>query len=709
MNRPEIFRNVSRTTLSITLLTMMAALAVVVYFLPRQAKVGYEYELGKPWHYAPLIASYDFPVYKTEAEMQAERDSVLKYFQPFFEKDAAVGERQAQALREAFYSGRFANVPAYYLPHLVELFQQVYQAGILSPEDYSSLKEHGTQNVRIVSGQSAARHSAATLYSTRSAYEYIMNADTAHYLREVLLRCNINEFLQPDLRSDTLKNRQQRADLIASVSPAGGMVQSGQRIIDRGEIIKESQYKILASYERDSRERNAPSQGLWQVVAGQACFAFIILALFVIYLNLYRSELLASPHNIYLLFSLIAIFPVATSLVVGGNIANAYIIPYAIAPIFARVFMDSRTAFMTLVVTIALSSLAVPAPHEFVLLQFVAGLTAIYGVKDLTERAQLLRVTFAVTLVSLVFGLAYDLSQGVTLEQLNLAWYTNILINGVLLLFAYPLLYLIERLFGYTSSVSLIELTNINGPLLRQMSKEAQGTFNHSMQVANLAAEVANRIGAKPQLARTGALYHDIGKILNPAFFTENQSGVNPHTSLNEERSAEIIIGHVTDGLKLAEKHHLPKEIRDFIATHHGRSKVKYFYIQYKNAHPNESVDEALFTYPGPLPSTREQAIVMMCDAVEASSRSLKEFTEESIRKLVDCIVDGQVSEGCFRNCPLTFRDVTDAKQVLVDSLKTIYHTRISYPELKTAQPEEPARPARSGFFGTGITRTWKR
>ena len=276
------------------------------------------------------------------------------------------------------------------------------------------------------------------------------------------------------------------------------------------------------------------------------------------------------------------------------------------------------------------------------------------------------------------------------------------MLNGVLLLFAYPLMFLVEKAFGFTSSVTLIELSNTNHPLLRMMSKEAQGTFVHSMQVANLAAEVADKIGAKPQLARTGALYHDIGKTLNPAFFTENQNGKNPHDELSEERSAQIIISHVTEGLKLADKNHLPKVIRDFISTHHGRSKVKYFYIQWKNKHPNEEPDPKMFTYPGPNPFTREQAILMMCDAVEATSRSLKEFSEESIKELVDRIVDGQMAEGYFKECPITFRDIADAKRVLVESLKTIYHTRIAYPELNSHPADPVPQPRRPYFFGAG-------
>jgi putative nucleotidyltransferase with HDIG domain len=269
-------------------------------------------------------------------------------------------------------------------------------------------------------------------------------------------------------------------------------------------------------------------------------------------------------------------------------------------------------------------------------------------------------------------------------------------------------MYLIEKVFGFTSSVTLVELTNINHPILRKMSKVAQGTFNHSMQVANLAAEVADKIGAKPQLVRTGALYHDIGKMLNPAFFTENQSGVNPHNSLSEERSAEIIINHVTEGVRLAEKYHLPEVIREFITTHHGAGMAKYFYIQYVNKHPEEEVDKKRFSYPGPNPFTREQAILMMCDSVEAASRSLKEYTEESIANLVNKIIDGQLADGHFKECPITFKDIADAKQVLIDSLKTIYHTRISYPELN-GKPQEPVAKSRQGLFGGGLPGTWRR
>lgn len=680
--------------------TVIVVVLLLVYFLPRETKFGYEYEQGRPWRYNSLIATFDFPVYKTPDEVKAERDSALSQFQPFYTEDVQIAQRQIAAFETAWRAGRFGDVPARCLNHVDKMLRGVYDAGIVPSADLSQMAKERTPGVRVVEGTEAVTRPITELYSTRSAYEYIVYADTVNFPRELLARCNINEYLSPNLSIDSAKTSAVLEDLLAAVSPASGMVQSGQRIIDRGEIISAEQYKILQSFERETVRRNDPSKGMWQVVTGQVMFVLCVIVAFVFYLRLFRREYLRSPHSILLLSSLIAIFPLITYAMVDQKFLNVYMVPYAMVPIFVRIFMDSRTAYMTMVCSVILSSLALHSNYEFVIVQFMSGMTAIYALRDLTERSQLLRVALAVFATSSAIMLGYDLSQGIEFSHLDRSMYVYNAVNGVLLLFAYPLLYMIEKLFGFTSSVTLVELSNTNNSVLRRMSKVAQGTFVHSLQVANLAAEVADKIGAKPQLVRTGALYHDIGKMLNPAFFTENQTGVNPHDELTEERSAQIIISHVTEGLKLADKYHLPKVIRDFISTHHGRSQVKYFYIQWKNKHQGEEPDAKLFTYPGPNPFTREQAILMMCDAVEASSRSLKEFTEESIKELVNRIIDGQVQAGYFRECPITFRDIADAKRVLAESLKTIYHTRIAYPELN-AKPAEPApQPRRTYFFG---------
>lgn len=682
-------------------LTLVGALVIVmlllVYFLPRETKFGYEYEQGRPWRYNSLIATFDFPIYKTQDEVQAERDSAMKDFHPFYTYDAQMGKRQVIAFRSDFLNGMYQGVPTAYLYHIERLLGAVYEAGIVNSEELARMAKDLVPGIRVVEGTEAESHPLSELYSTRSAYEYIMHADTAQYLRRIMSRCNINKYLEPNLNVDSAKTLAAREDVISSVSPASGMVQSGQRIIDRGEIISADQYKILQSYEKETMRRSDPSDGLWLVILGQFIFVASILLTFVAYLSLFRRDYLDAPHTILLFTTLIAFFPLVTYLMVDHKFFNVYMLPYAMVPMFIRIFMDSRTAFMAMMASVILSSFALHSNYEFVVVQSAAGLTAIYALKDLTERSQIMRVALFVFITASVVMLGYDLAQGIDFQHLDRSMYISLFVNGMLLLFAYPLLYLIEKLFGFTSSVTLVELSNTNNSVLRRMSKVAQGTFVHSLQVANLAAEVADKIGAKPQLVRTGALYHDLGKMLNPAFFTENQTGVNPHDELSEEQSAQIILGHVSEGLRLAEKYHLPKVIRDFIRTHHGCSQTKYFYIKWKNEHPDEEPDEKLFTYPGPNPFTREQAILMMCDSVEAAARSLKEFTEESISNLVDRIVDGQMAAGYFKECPITFRDIADAKRVLVESLKTVYHTRIAYPEPNKNTPHAPRR---TYFFG---------
>lgn len=685
------------TTLAVAL---VAVVVLLVYFLPRETKFGYEYEQGRPWRYNSLIAAFDFPIYKTAEEVKAEQDSALSSFQPFYIEDSEMARRQSAAFHRDYRNGKFGKVPYNTILHIDALLSAVYQSGVLLPGEMAQMAKERTPGIRIIKGTEASVRALSELYSTRSGYEHIMYADTVNFPREIMARCNVNDYLSPNLRLDTAKTRAAREDVIASVSAASGLVQSGQRIIDRGEIVSANQYKILQSFEKETVRRGDPSEGYWRIVLGEIIFVVCVLGSFVVYLRLFRRDYLHSPHAILLLFTLIAAFPLITYVMVGHKAASVYLVPYAMVPIFVRIFTDSRTAFMAMMCSTILSSIPLHTNYEFMVIQFMSGVTAICALRDLTERGQLLRVAFAVYVSATVVSIGYDLMQGIDFSHLDRFTYICIAINGVLLLFAYPLLYLLEKVFGFTSSVTLVELSNTNNAVLRRMSKVAQGTFVHSMQVANLAAEVADKIGAKPQLARTGALYHDIGKMLNPAFFTENQTGVNPHNELTEEKSAKIIISHVTEGLRLADKYRLPKVIRDFISTHHGRSQTKYFYIQWKNNHPGEEPDMKAFSYPGPNPFTREQAIVMMCDAVEASSRSLSEITEENLKNLVDKIVDGQVTAGYFRDCPITFRDITEAKKVLTESLKTIYHTRIAYPELGNKQNEAPQSPRRTYFFG---------
>lgn len=680
--------------------TLLVSVVTLIYFLPRESKFGYVYELNKPWHYPQLIASYDFVIYKTDDEVKRERDSVVRQFVPYYRVDSLVAEKQIAALRKDFYAGKFRGIPVYYLPRLVENLRQIYARGILDVSDYEGFLKSDSHVLRLIRGQEATTGEVENFFTIRTAYDYLLNRDRGALSQEALRGCNLNDYLAVNVKNDTAKNRLELQSELSQVSDNIGMVQSGQLVIDRGQIVNAEHVRILNSLKKESEQRMDPSRGYWFIFAGQVIFVILLISLLFTYLKLFRRDYFSSPHSVLLLFSFVTVFPVITYLMMAHHFYSVYLVPYALIPIFVRIFMDSRTSFMAVVTSSLLSALSLHSPFEFVLWQIVTGATVIYSLRELTERSQLLRTVLAVVVVGLVISIGYDLSQGLNGDAFDRSRIVYMIIGGILLLFAYPLMYFVEKLFGFTSSVTLVELTNTNNPILRKMSKVAQGTFNHSMQVSNLAAEVADKIGAKAQLARTGALYHDIGKVLNPAFFTENQSGVNPHDTISEERSAQIIINHVTDGLRLAEKYHLPQVIKEFIRTHHGTGLVKYFYIQYCNKHVGETVDEEAFRYPGPNPQTREQAVVMMCDSVEAASRSLKEYTEESITQLVNRIVDSQLAEGHFKECPITFRDIADAKRTLIDSLKTIYHTRISYPEIKKPTDQAHNSPLR-GFKGT--------
>lgn len=700
MKPKSIWQTLSRRSFLTVACTLLVSVVTLIYFLPRESKFGYVYELNKPWHYPQLIASYDFVIYKTDDEVKRERDSVVRQFVPYYRVDSLVAEKQIAALRKDFYAGKFRGVPVYYLPRLVENLRQIYARGILDVSDYEGFLKGDSHVLRLIRGQEATTGEVENFFTIRTAYDYLLNRDKGALSQESLRGCNLNDYLAVNVKNDTAKNRLELQSELSQVSDNIGMVQSGQLVIDRGQIVNAEHVRILNSLKKESEQRMDPSRGYWFIFAGQVIFVILLISLLFTYLKLFRRDYFSSPHSVLLLFSFVTVFPVITYLMMAHHFYSVYLVPYALIPIFVRIFMDSRTSFMAVVTSSLLSALSLHSPFEFVLWQIVTGATVIYSLRELTERSQLLRTVLAVVVVGLVISIGYDLSQGLNGDAFDRSRIVYMFIGGILLLFAYPLMYFVEKLFGFTSSVTLVELTNTNNPILRKMSKVAQGTFNHSMQVSNLAAEVADKIGAKAQLARTGALYHDIGKVLNPAFFTENQSGVNPHDTISEERSAQIIINHVTDGLRLAEKYHLPQVIKEFIRTHHGTGLVKYFYIQYCNKHVGETVDEGAFRYPGPNPQTREQAVVMMCDSVEAASRSLKEYTEESITQLVNRIVDSQLAEGHFKECPITFRDIADAKRTLIDSLKTIYHTRISYPEIKKPTDQAHNSPLR-GFKGT--------
>ena len=665
-------------------LIFIATVSVIVYFLPNEGKFNYQFDINKPWKYGLLQASFDFPIYKNDIQVQKEQDSILADYQPYFQIDKEAEKNVLSKLREDYNKTLRHSLPGTdYVRYIERTLKALYEDGIIAGNDLKRMEEDSIIAIRLVDKNVATSRFIDQLYTVKEAYEYLLNADTTHYKKKILQQCNLNDYITPNLVYDEEKSEAAQKDLLSNISWANGFVLNGQKIIDRGEIVDEQTYNILESLRKEWEKRGNSVQEKRLTLAGQILYVGIFLFCFMAYLELFRADYYERKGTLTLLFALIVFFPVLSSIMVEQNLSSIYVVPFAMIPIIVRVFLDSRTAFMAHVTIILLCSITLRFPHEFILLQVVAGMVAIYSLRELSQRSQLLRTALVVFISYALLYFAFELIHEDDLTKLNTRMYIYFMINGILLLFAYPLLFLLEKIFGFTSDVTLVELSNINNSLLREMSEVAPGTFQHSLQMANLAAEAANKIGGKSQLVRTGALYHDIGKMVNPAFFTENQSGVNPHKSLSYEQSAQVIISHITDGLKLAEKHNLPKVIKDFISTHHGRGLTKYFYISYKNEHPDEEVDQEKFRYPGPNPFTKEQAVLMMADSVEAASRSLPEYTEESISTLVDKIIDTQVSEGYFKECPITFKDIATVKALFKEKLKTMYHTRISYPELR--------------------------
>lgn len=665
-------------------LIFIATVSVIVYFLPNEGKFNYQFDINKPWKYGLLQASFDFPIYKNDIQVQKEQDSILADYQPYFQIDKEAEKNVLSKLREDYNKTLRHSLPGTdYVRYIERTLKALYEDGIIAGNDLKRMEEDSIIAIRLVDKNVATSRFIDQLYTVKEAYEYLLNADTTHYKKKILQQCNLNDYITPNLVYDEEKSEAAQKDLLSNISWANGFVLNGQKIIDRGEIVDEQTYNILESLRKEWEKRSDSVQEKRLTLAGQILYVGIFLFCFMAYLELFRADYYERKGALTLLFALIVFFPVLSSIMVEQNLSSIYVVPFAMIPIIVRVFLDSRTAFMAHVTIILLCSITLRFPHEFILLQVVAGMVAIYSLRELSQRSQLLRTALVVFISYALLYFAFELIHEDDLTKLNTRMYIYFMINGILLLFAYPLLFLLEKIFGFTSDVTLVELSNINNSLLREMSEVAPGTFQHSLQMANLAAAAANKIGGKSQLVRTGALYHDIGKMVNPAFFTENQSGVNPHKSLSYEQSAQVIISHITDGLKLAEKHNLPKVIKDFISTHHGRGLTKYFYISYKNEHPDEEVDQEKFRYPGPNPFTKEQAVLMMADSVEAASRSLPEYTEESISTLVDKIIDTQVSEGYFKECPITFKDIATVKALFKEKLKTMYHTRISYPELR--------------------------
>ena len=605
--------------------------AVIVLIFPRYNNAfRYHFEVGKPWGYATLTADFDFPIYKTEEQMAREQKQLLSTFAPCYR----------------------------FIPRVQR------QVMVVSLQEMEWIQSEGFVRIAVNQNKVTKIIPLSSLYTPKSAFE--------HYGYDCV----------QNLERDTALTNSLREKMLASLSPTQGLVQKGEKIIEKGEIVSELDYQTLQSLRRAYESESLGHRQRTLSILGQSVLVALFLCLFVIYQYVFRIQYLRSTSTV-LFFCLQMFIVIALACLALRFNLTVYLIPFAWVPILTRVFFDSRTALYLHFTTVLIVSVVVPAPVEFFFIQVVVGMVAVSSLSDMTRRAQLVQTAAWIYFAQSVAYTAITFAQTGAWSGLDPWMYLYFFICALLTVGCYGLIYLFEKLFRFISSITLVELADINSDLLHTLAEKAPGTFQHSMQVSNLAAEAAKTIGANALLVRTGALYHDIGKMIEPLYFVENQTGLeNPLLKMDPRDAAQVVISHVTEGEKIARKSHLPEVVINFITTHHGTSLVRYFYNTWCNAHPGEPVETHLFQYPGPKPSTKEGAILMMADAIEARSRSLNDYSEESVAKAVNQMIDAQIADGQFAETPLSFKDVEDIRRVFISRLVAMNHHRISYPTL---------------------------
>lgn len=660
-------------------LLLIGATVIISLCFPRNDRFEYSYDLGKPWPYSLLTAPFDIPIELDTASMRIKRDSIDRVFMDIYKFEPEISKAQLQS-----FSAHLDSVacPTVTKNRIYNHLAKVYRNGIVDNSTYEKIRTGELPHMRLIADNSTYQRSTSDMRSVKSAYS---SFDSIPGISSRLLHdVGFADYLSPNVSIDedmTIKLRE--AEYQKALTPIG-LLQKGERIVDRGEVISMQTFTILNTYEQMARERDNNTVSHHYPMAGKILVVIILFVSIYLFLWMIRWKFFYDLRKMAFLMTLLTGFTVIALLTARHTTNGLYIVPFAMIPILITTFFDSRVATYAHIHEVLMVALVATFPIEFVFVQFIAGVTAIFSIRELSKRAQLMRAAIFVFISYCISFFAFELMKEGDIASQNMRMYIFFLINAVLLSFSYILIFVIEKLFGFISTVTLVELADVNNPLLRELSQECPGTFQHSLQVSNLCAEAARKIHANVQLIRVGALYHDVGKLSNPAFFTENQHGVNPHTSLTPSQSAEIVINHVRDGIKLADKAKLPQLVADFISQHHGKGKAKYFYTMACNAAGGEDkVNPSLFSYPGPNPTTKEASILMMADAVEAASRSLKEYNDDNIRALVNKIIDSQIADGMFADSPISFRDVEKVKEVFIERLKTIYHTRISYPELK--------------------------
>jgi hypothetical protein len=671
------------------------SVGLIVFIFPREGKFKYEFQKGKPWQHVDLIAPFDFPIYKSVEEINSERKVVQRQMKPYFFKSGRIEAEELERFSIEYdkaWSNAAANLEIgneeasklkrkYFLQG-ERLLKKIYKQGII--EIHSSIEgEDQGFEVAVLENNVEVVRPISEFYTLKSAFQYINKSlEKQNELGEKLLSSALENCLKRNISYDQETNEFVLKQELESVSPTLGMVQKGERVASTGDVLTEEQYKILDSLRTEYESQLGESSSLSLILLGQVILVALLILSLGLFLYSFRQEIISSDTKIVFLLFLIVLFVFGAKVFLSIENINLYLLPFCILPIIIRTFFDIRVALFTFLVTILIVGFVAPNPYEFIIIQMITGMLTLLGIVNLRNRSQLFISSLVVFSVYSVVYLSIGLIQEGSFQSTDwkfLGWFFG---SAMLTLFAYPLIYIFEKVFGFVSDVTLMELADTNNQLLRQLNMKAPGTFQHSLQVSNLAEEAIRAIGGNALLMRTGALYHDIGKMNMPNYFIENQnSDYNPHSELAPEESSAIIIEHVINGIELAKKNKLPDIITDFIRTHHGTTTTRFFYKQYMEDNPDEKDASERFRYPGPLPYSKETAVLMMADSVEAASRSLSRYDGESIEKLVNAIIDSQVRELQFANADITFKDISEIKKMFKRKLMSIYHVRVEYPD----------------------------
>ena len=670
------------------LLLLSILLIAAALFFSREMSRTYSFEVGKPWLHSRLEANFQFDIELDEATRKHISDSVHQNFSKIYTLDRKRADQKIALLARSL-NGRPGSQA------LLQAVNQLYSDGIVDNDAANDIRA-GKQLRFMVGNNELQVVDATNMKTVRQAYAWLTDTLKSNLaIQEAIKAVDISNYLVPNMMVDKEENEKWMGEDLRNALRSPGTVQQGEAIITRGEIVTPQKAAAIESYQNEITRRNKQRNVDETLnLLGQILIVATLMLAFYFFMKLLRNQVFTKQRQMVFLITFITAFVIAVFLLVKYKYGLLYVIPFGLVPIIVSSFFDDHTSFFVHIVTVLICSLIASSHQaEFIIMQFLAGIIAIISVKELTKRTQLVRCAMFIFLAYCITYVAMTLINEGDFAKVDKYYFGYFLINCVILSFAFLIIPIVEKIFGFTSSMTLLELADINSPLLRQLSTNCPGTFQHSLQVANLAGEAALKIGANMQLARAGALYHDIGKIKNPAFFTENQIGENPHDHLvRPEDSAKIVIDHVTNGLKLADEADLPKVVKDLIAQHHGKGITRYFYYKAREARPDTEVDPAPFTYPGPNPQTKEAAILMMADACEAATKSLSDHSDEAIAAMVGKIIDSQVADGLLREAPISFRDVETIKQLIIERLRTAYRARVSYPsDVKRNSGEAPA------------------